>query len=77
MTEKVSTQVIECTREFASFDEFWSIAVQGPSMVPVLAGLSPAELATLREDLAQRLGDNGGPLRCTARAHAVRGRVPY
>ena len=74
--QDVETRVITVERRFRDFADFWDTALLGPSMGPAFAKMTAEELATLRADVRQRLGNPDGPVVCTARAHAVKGTVP-
>lgn len=75
--EAVETRPITVQRTFASFDDYWATILGGPSLAPKLATMSAADLAQLRERLRVRLSaDAAGRITYSARAHAVKGRVP-
>lgn len=76
--DAVATREITVQRTFENFDDFWSTIQGGPSMGPSLA-TAPAEAL---EQLAQRMRvylprDGSGRITYEARAHAVRGTVPF
>ena len=73
----LETQTIEVRREYESFDRHWEIARTGPRVSARIAELGEAERARLREGLRRRLPvDASGRLVCTAKANAIKGRVP-
>lgn len=73
----MSLYSIDVQRSYASFDDYWSIVLGGPSTAALLAAMLPEPRTQLQARLRAKLGvDGGGPFLCTARAHAVRGRVP-
>ena len=73
----LETTTIEVQREYESFERFWEIAQTGPRVAARVAQMSDAERARLREGLRARLAaGTQGPLRCSARANAIKGRVP-
>ena len=76
--EAVKTREIAVTRTFADFDDFWTTTASGgASLVSILASLAPADLARLRSGVSARLpADGAGRITCSARANAVKGRVP-
>ena len=75
--EAVETREIAVERSFADFDEFWTISLLAPSLRPTLAAMAAADVETLKGRVRARLGGNaGGRLTTTARANAVKGRVP-
>jgi len=73
----IDTTVITVARSFADFDDYWRIARTGPRIAPRVAALSAADVSRLRDRLRHRLvADDEGRIIHTARAHAIRGRVP-
>ncbi|MCB1588532.1 MAG: methyltransferase domain-containing protein [Xanthomonadales bacterium] len=73
----VQTCVINVERSYASLDEYWQIILGAPSVGARLAALSAADQQRLRQHLKGLLPiDAEGRVHATARAHAVRGRVP-
>ena len=75
--EAVETRPITVQRTYAGFDDYWATILGGPSIAPKLATMSAADLAQLRERMRARLpADAAGRISCSARAHAVKGRVP-
>jgi hypothetical protein len=75
--EAVEARAITVQRTFASFDDYWATIRGGPSLAPKLASMSAADLAQLRERMRARLpADAAGRITYSARAHAVKGRVP-
>ena len=75
--EAVETRAITVQRTFASFDDYWATIRGGPSLAPKLAAMSAADVAQLRERMRACLpADAAGRISYSARAHAVKGRVP-
>jgi SAM-dependent methyltransferase len=75
--EAVETRPITVQRTFASFDDYWATILGGPSLAPKLATMSAADLAQLRDRMRARLpADAAGRITYSARAHAVKGRMP-
>jgi SAM-dependent methyltransferase len=75
--EAVETREITVQRSFADFDDYWSTIFGGPSVGAKLAALSSDELALLRTRMRERLpADASGRITYSARANAVKGRVP-
>ena len=73
----VETTAFTVERTYRSFDEWWAIAQTGPRLAPFFAAMAPAQFAELRERMRARLGaDASGTITTSARANAVRGRVP-
>lgn len=73
----VETREITVHRTFASFDDYWAIALGGPSVGRPLAAIPPAALAPFQARLRERLpaADAAGRITASGRAHAVKGRV--
>ncbi len=75
--ERIETRVIAIERTFADFDSFWKTALTGPRLAPRLGAMSPGDLVLLKDRLRARLGaDADGRITCTARANAIKGRMP-
>lgn len=74
--EAVEQRVIEVTRAFAGFEEYWDIVLGGPSVGPKLRELAPNDKERLKARLKARLpADRAGRIAYPARANAVKGRV--
>ena len=72
--KEVETREITVSRSFADFDDFWSTTVQAGSVAPIVAALSDADAARLRERVRERLPpDRAGRITYEARANAVKG----
>ncbi len=75
--ETIETREISVQRTFASFEEFWEITLLSSSVVPTMAAMSPADTERLKRQLRARLAaDADGHVTLSARANAVKGRVP-
>ncbi|MFT4101623.1 MAG: class I SAM-dependent methyltransferase [Burkholderiaceae bacterium] len=75
--DTIETCEIEVCRTFADFDEFWSISAETPSVGSALAKMGDEEIARLKARVRARVPvDAAGPVTCSARATAVKGRVP-
>lgn len=78
--EAVETREITVQRTFADFGEYWSAIRSGPSVARQLGATAPEERAVLAEleaRLRARLPvDAGRGITCSARANAIKGRVP-
>ena len=75
--EAVETQEIKVQRTFADFEDYWTTVLGGASVSRQLAAMAPEELATLRARMHARLPpDAVGRISYSARANAVKGRVP-
>ena len=73
----VETREIQVQREFADFDDYWSTIFGSPSVGPKLAAMTSADLTLLEARMRARLSaDAEGRITCSARANAVKGRVP-
>lgn len=75
--EAVQTRRIDVRRDFADFDDFWISLLGAPSVRPAVAALCPREVQELKERVRMRIAaDRSGRLSVSARANAVKGRVP-
>jgi len=75
--DAVDTRAISVQRTFADFDDYWMTILGGPSVGPQLAAMSPEKRAILRSRMLAHLPAGAtGRLTCSARANAVKGRVP-
>jgi SAM-dependent methyltransferase len=73
----VETREISVQRSFAGFDDYWMTILGGPSVGPQLAALSPEQVALLKGRMRTLLPtDAAGRITYSARANAVKGRVP-
>lgn len=73
----VQTTVIEVQRTYSSFDDYWRIVLGGPSVGATLATMAPADADKLKAQLRASLPTAAdGSITYSARAHAVKGRVP-
>lgn len=75
--DAVETCSFTVQRRFASFEDFWDTALCAPSFGALLARLDASQSGTLRAWLRTQLpADDSGAITHSARAHAVKGRVP-
>jgi SAM-dependent methyltransferase len=75
--DAAETREITVQRTFADFDDYWTTILGGPSVSPKLAAMASEDLALLKERMRARLPtDATGRITYTARANAVKGRVP-
>jgi SAM-dependent methyltransferase len=75
--DAVETREITVQRTFDDFDDYWTTVLGGPSVGSKLAAMAPADLAALKARMRARLpADAAGRITCSARANAVKGRVP-
>ena len=75
--DAVETREITVQRTFADFDDYWTTILAGPSVRPGLAAMAPEEIALLEARMrAQLPTDAAGRITVSARANAVKGRVP-
>lgn len=74
--DAIETRAITVVRTFADADDYWTTVRGGPSVGRQLAAMSAEDTAHLRARvLAQLRPAHDGPIVCTARANAIRGRV--
>ena len=75
--EAVETREITVQRTFADLDDYWTTVHGGASVGPKLAVMTPGDLAALKERMRARLpADAAGRITYSARANAIKGRVP-
>ena len=75
--ESVETREITVQRTFADFEDYWTIILGGASVRAALAAMATDDLAMLKERMRAHLpSDADGRITCSARANAVKGRVP-
>jgi SAM-dependent methyltransferase len=73
----VDTLEINVQRSFADFDEYWTTILGGPSVRRELVAMSAEDVALLKARMHARLPDDAtGRITYSARANAVKGRVP-
>jgi len=74
----VETREISVQRTFADFDDYWAAIIGGPSVGPQLAAMSAEQIALLKGRMRPQLpADAAGRICYSARANAVKGRVPH
>jgi hypothetical protein len=75
--DQVETREIAVQRSFANFEEYWTIAATGPGLSTTLATIAPADVERIKSGARTRLiPDASGKITCSARANAVKGRLP-
>jgi SAM-dependent methyltransferase len=75
--ESVETRTITVERTFANFEEVWTTSLLGATIGAKVKAMPPADAAQLKERLrAQLPADTSGRITYSARANAVKGRVP-
>lgn len=75
--DALETRQFTVQRTFAGFDDYWTTILGGPSVGPKLAAMSFEDTAILKARMQARLpADAAGRITCSARANAVKGRVP-
>lgn len=75
----VSVEMREITvqRTFADFNDYWTTILGGPSVGPKLAAMAAKDLVLFKTRIRANLSvDASGRIVCSARANAVKGRVP-
>lgn len=75
--EAVETREITVQRTYSDFDEFWKVSMLSGSMAPMLAKMPSADAEALKAGARARLPvDSAGRITYSARANAVKGRMP-
>jgi len=73
----VETRDITVRRTFENVDEFLSIGLNTPSIGPIVKGMPPNGVESLKSRLRARLQPDGqGRVTLSARSNAVKGRLP-
>lgn len=73
----VEVRKVTVRRTFVNFDAFWAAAQSGPRLAPRLTQMSAADTVLLKDRLYDRLPkDVAGQVKVSARANAIKGRVP-
>jgi SAM-dependent methyltransferase len=75
--EAVETRAITVERTFENFEEVWTTSLLGATIGPKVKAMPAEQVARLKENLRERLpADASGRITYSARANAVKGRVP-
>ena len=75
--EALETRAITVQRTFADFDDYWKTIRMGPSVRPALEAMAPSDIRGLEARMRGHLPvDAAGRITYSARANAVKGRVP-
>jgi SAM-dependent methyltransferase len=75
--DRIETREITVQRTFDDFDDFWGAALLGASIKATVATMAPDQLERLKENVRTQLSaDHRKPITLSARANAIRGRVP-
>jgi len=75
--DAVETREITVQRTFVDFEDYWAITTAGETIAPPLAQMPGPEVNRLKERLRAKLApDAGGSVTASARANAVKGRLP-
>lgn len=75
--DAIETREITVQRTFTDFDDYWATILTGPSVGPGLAAMTSEDIALLKARMRTRLpADAAGRITVSARANAVKSRVP-
>ena len=75
--DAIETREITVQRTFTDFDDFWTTTLLGSSVGPTVAAMAPGDVELLKRRVRTRLPpDAAGRITYSARANAVKGRVP-
>ena len=75
--EAVETREIIVQRTFADFDDFWTTSLLAPTVAATVAAMAPHDVELLKTRVRTRLPANAaGRITYSARANAIKGRVP-
>lgn len=73
----IETREISVQRSFADFDNYWTTILGGPSVGRQITAMKSADIEILKSRMRSHLSaDATGRITCSARANAVKGRVP-
>jgi SAM-dependent methyltransferase len=73
----IETREISVSRNFTDFEDFWSQSTLTGSTRPMLAAMQPEDIAQVKARVQARMtADAQGRISHTARANAIKGRVP-
>jgi SAM-dependent methyltransferase len=73
----IETREISVQRSFVDFEEYWSVGTLAPGIAPVIAAMPGNVVAELKARVRERLpAEPDGRIIHTARANAVKGRLP-
>src|SRR5258707_1305055 len=74
---EIESRTISVQRSFTDFDDYWGASTLGPSVAAALTSMTPAEIDQFKSRVRANLKVGGaGPLTFSARANAIKGRVP-
>jgi ubiquinone/menaquinone biosynthesis C-methylase UbiE len=75
--DRIETREIAVQRTFTDFNDFWGAALLGASIKATVATMTPEQLEQLKEKVRTQLdADHRNPVTLSARANAIKGRVP-
>ncbi|MDX6501042.1 MAG: hypothetical protein QOG23_4302 [Blastocatellia bacterium] len=75
--DAVETREITVQRTFANFEDYWTTILGGASVGPKLTAMTSEDIALLKARMGARLpADASGRITYSARANAVKARVP-
>lgn len=75
--QQVETRAITVSRTYENFETLWGIVMAGPTMATLGPGMPDAEKAAFKAQVMAGLpAAADGSITTSARAHAVKGRVP-
>ncbi|WP_262271519.1 class I SAM-dependent methyltransferase [Microvirga yunnanensis] len=75
--DAVETREITVHRIFAGFEDFWMTSLKAGSLGPTIAAMASGDVETLKSRVRARLpADGDDRITYSARAHAIKGRLP-
>jgi ubiquinone/menaquinone biosynthesis C-methylase UbiE len=75
--DEVETREITVQRTFVDFDNFWTTSMLAPTVGPTVAAMASGDVELLKARVRTRLAaDALGRIAYSARANAIKGRVP-
>ena len=74
---EVETREITVERSFPGYEDLWATNLTSPRLSQTITGLTTEACELLKARVKERLSPaSDGSITCTARAHAIKGRVP-
>lgn len=75
--EAIETREIVVSRTFTDFEDYWAQSTLTSGIRPMLAAMQPADVERVKVGVRARMGANApGQITHSARANAIKGRVP-
>lgn len=74
---EIEARVVGARRTFDDFEDYWATTLAAPNLAPILATMTPAEIAQLKSRVREQVpAEASGRVTIEARANAIVGRRP-